>query len=251
LLPIRAGRRRAGLPDSWEIVEQWAKEEPPFFTKFTPAKKDDSEKAINEKQKSNKFWREFPQRKLPEKPTTKVRIKTLEKLVSKHQDGWTSEEKTKAKMAISNLKYGAPANQQEKLPATKQKNAPSAYENADEFTEVLRGWVEGGVVAGPFTSPPVNEFRANCLMAVVKKNKVRPVVNLSSPKKPQFQQQCRQAGSHESKNVVGGSCGTGDSVRRTRRKANENGYEGCLQAGTCESRGLQAPGLRVAGPPVH
>jgi hypothetical protein len=106
--------------------------------------------------------------------------------VDKYQDSWTSEEKTKAKMAISNLKYGAPANQLEKLPATKQKNAPSAYENADEFTEALRGWVEGGVVAGPFTAPPVNEFRANCLMAVVKKNKVRPVVNLSSPKNHSF-----------------------------------------------------------------
>jgi hypothetical protein len=88
---------------------------------------------------SSKFWREFPKRSLPGKPTTKVKIKALEKLIKKHRGTWTEEEKTKARMAIDSLKNGAPAHQVHHLPAMKQKNAPSAYENADKFTEALSG----------------------------------------------------------------------------------------------------------------
>jgi hypothetical protein len=72
------------------------------------------------------------------------------------------------------------------LLAMRQKNAPAAYEHADKFTDTMREWVAAGVVAGPFTSPPLPGFRANCLMAVARKNKVRPVVNLSSPKGASF-----------------------------------------------------------------
>jgi hypothetical protein len=67
-----------------------------------------------------------------------------------------------------------------------QRNAPSAYEHADKFTDTLRDWVAAGVVAGPFRTPPLPRFRANCLMAVARKGKVRPVVNLSSPKGSSF-----------------------------------------------------------------
>jgi hypothetical protein len=181
-----AGRRRAGLPEDWEAVERWATDTPPFFTAFTPEKKSSNEQKINSTKMSSKFWREFPKRSLPSKPTTKVKIKALEKMIKKHKGTWTEEEKTKARMAIDSLKNGAPAHQVNHLPAMKQKNAPSAYENADKFTEALSGWVSDGVVAGPFKSPPVSEFRANCLMAVVRKEKVRPVVNLSSPKNKSF-----------------------------------------------------------------
>jgi hypothetical protein len=54
------------------------------------------------------------------------------------------------------------------------------------FTEALRDWVASGVVAGLFRSPPLPHFRAYCLMAVARRRKVRPVVNLSSPKGASF-----------------------------------------------------------------
>ena len=38
------------------------------------------------------------------------------------------------------------------------------------------------MVAGPFDSPPLENFRVNPLMAVKQKNKVRPILNLSAPK---------------------------------------------------------------------
>jgi hypothetical protein len=41
-------------------------------------------------------------------------------------------------------------------------------------------------VAGLFKSPPLPDFPANCIMSVARKSKVRPVVNLSSPKGTSF-----------------------------------------------------------------
>ena len=38
-----------------------------------------------------------------------------------------------------------------------------------------------GFVAGPFLSPPLPEFRANTIMAIEQKEKVRPVLNMSCP----------------------------------------------------------------------
>ncbi len=39
---------------------------------------------------------------------------------------------------------------------------------------------------GPFAAPPLKSFRANPLMAAVQKTKVRPILNLSSPKGRSF-----------------------------------------------------------------
>jgi hypothetical protein len=41
-------------------------------------------------------------------------------------------------------------------------------------------------VAGPFDTPPLADFGANPLMAAVQRNKVRPIMNLSSPKERSF-----------------------------------------------------------------
>ncbi len=35
---------------------------------------------------------------------------------------------------------------------------------------------------GPFEKPPFNEFRSNPLMAAMQKTKIRPILNVSSPK---------------------------------------------------------------------
>jgi hypothetical protein len=70
-----------------------------------------------------------------------VNIKKLEELVKKHSINWTLEENIKAKRALKLLKQGPPACQVEELPAMRQKNAPSAYEHADKFTDTMREWV--------------------------------------------------------------------------------------------------------------
>jgi hypothetical protein len=170
-----------GLPEDWSVVESWSTDEPPFFKDSAYENKDISDKKIQGKTMPHHYWKTFPERALPKGPTTRVNIKQLEHLIKKHSKNWISEEKLKA-AAVASLKKGAPAHQISVLPAMQQRNAPSAYEHADKFTDTLRDWVAAGVVAGPFRTPPLPQFRANCLMAVARKGKVRPVVNLSSPK---------------------------------------------------------------------
>ncbi len=57
----------------------------------------------------------------------------------------------------------------------------SAIENGEQITDTLADWIRKGFVAGPFDGPPSKKFRANPLMAVVQRTKVRPILNLSSP----------------------------------------------------------------------
>jgi hypothetical protein len=132
------------------------------------------------------FWKNFPTREMLRNPSTRVDIKALEALINKHKHDWSAEEKLKAELAVKSLKEGAPAHQKTDLPAAKMHNAPSAYEHAAKLTEAVKNWVAGGVVAGPFKTPPLPGFRANCIMAVARKEKIRPVVNLSSPKGASF-----------------------------------------------------------------
>jgi hypothetical protein len=54
------------------------------------------------------------------------------------------------------------------------------------LTDKIASWVSTGYVAGPFKTTPVPGFRANPLMAVVRKGTVRPIINLSAPKGASF-----------------------------------------------------------------
>ena len=36
-------------------------------------------------------------------------------------------------------------------------------------------------VLGPYSNPPLDDFRANSMFAVIQNDKVRPIVNMSSP----------------------------------------------------------------------
>jgi hypothetical protein len=179
---------RLGLPQDWAIVEGWAAEPPPYFRYIQSEREsiNNTGETVQGKKLPDTFWKTFPSREIPKHPSTRVDLKALESLVNKHKYSWTAEEKLKAESAVKSLKEGAPAHQKTVLPAAKMRNAPSAYEHADKLTEAVKVWVAGGIVAGPFKSPPLPDFRANCIMAVARKSKVRPVVNLSSPKGASF-----------------------------------------------------------------
>jgi len=60
-------------------------------------------------------------------------------------------------------------------------NSPSAAAHGDQFTDALASWVKQGYVAGPFHAPPTNDFRANTMLAIEQKGKVRIVMDLSQP----------------------------------------------------------------------
>ena len=128
------------------------------------------------------FWKKFPFRQLPTKPSTRVNIKRLQAAVDKVSHRLTIHQKKKARETIRSLKLGAPAYQLSPLKGALMKNALSANKHGAMFTETLENWIKEGFVAGPFLSPPLRDFRANSLMAIEQKDKVRPVLNLSYPK---------------------------------------------------------------------
>jgi hypothetical protein len=66
------------------------------------------------------------------------------------------------------------------------KNAKSALKNGKEVTDMLGFFVKSGYVAGPFSSPPLKDFRVNSLLAVEQDTKVRPCLNVSLPKDCSF-----------------------------------------------------------------
>jgi hypothetical protein len=53
-------------------------------------------------------------------------------------------------------------------------------------TDNIATWITEGYAAGPFEGPPCANFRVNPLLAVVQPDKVRPVLNVSSPHKASF-----------------------------------------------------------------
>ena len=60
---------------------------------------------------------------------------------------------------------------------------PSNAEYGVDIADMIASWVKKGFVSGPFSEPSLNKFRANCLMAVKQGTKVRPILNISLPKK--------------------------------------------------------------------
>ena len=61
-------------------------------------------------------------------------------------------------------------------------NNQSAYIHGALITDTIADWVHSSFVAGPFLSPPFENFRANPILAIEQTDKVKPVLNLSAPK---------------------------------------------------------------------
>jgi hypothetical protein len=94
----------------------------------------------------------------------------------------TSPERIRGQTVLRELFLGVDALQLYVLPGEFIPNSGSVLEHGEMFTDVLANWIKQGFVAGPFFDPPFPEFRANSMMAVKQKEKVRIVMNLSSPK---------------------------------------------------------------------
>ncbi len=178
-----------GLPADWETVEEWlddsrdvaksAKIAPPGAILKNP--EIPVLPSYNIKP-GNEFWEAFPTN-YPEGPRRNgVNVEALEELIRVCEPNWLVSEKYAAQKAVARLKGFLPVKFQKSLPGMKERNAKSALENGQAMTYVLATWLKKGFVAGPFERPPRDGFRANPLMAAVQKNKVRPILNLSSPK---------------------------------------------------------------------
>ena len=72
------------------------------------------------------------------------------------------------------------------LPSIETKNAKSAFQHGLLLTDTIGHWVKCKMVAGPFDEPPLENFRANPLIAVQQKAKVHLILNLSASKNFSF-----------------------------------------------------------------
>ena len=81
---------------------------------------------------------------------------------------------------LEHLHHGAPSRASRPLPGMELDNSISLIENGAAFTDILATWIKKKIVAGPLTSPPLG-FRANRVIGIVQKDKLRPVMDMSAP----------------------------------------------------------------------
>jgi hypothetical protein len=132
------------------------------------------------------FWEKFPKKDLPLAPATTVNKPALRDLLNSCRDKLTIHQFRRGTKVLEDLRIGASAAQKSELTPATVSNASSAYENGRMLTNKIASWVSPGFVAGQFKTMPMLGFRANPLMAVVRKGSVRPVINLSAPKGASF-----------------------------------------------------------------
>ena len=127
------------------------------------------------------FWDTFPEKDLPLSVVSKINHGALEKTVELIKDKLLPCQWARAQKVIEFLKNGAPSYQKGPLPACVVKNASATFKHGEIITDTVASWLKKGFVAGPFTTPPVSNFRVNSLLAIVNHDKIRPVLNVSLP----------------------------------------------------------------------
>jgi hypothetical protein len=123
------------------------------------------------------FWEKFPKSELPSKVQTKINTEVLDEKIEKAKGKMLPHQFARAKKALSFLRYGAPAYQKLSLPGCKVSYTPSTVEYGVDVADTIASWVKKGFASGPFSEPPLDRFRMNCLMG----SKVRPILNISIP----------------------------------------------------------------------
>jgi hypothetical protein len=127
------------------------------------------------------FWLSFPRFQIPPQPETSIDIKALASLVDNNSTLLLSSEVKRAKKCIEYLSNGAPAFQSETLGACFIKNSTNAITYGPSVTNTIASWVSKKFVAGPFSTPPLPNFRVNSILAVPQPNKTRVCINVSLP----------------------------------------------------------------------
>lgn len=127
------------------------------------------------------FWENFPKNPMPQIPQSKVNAKNLNSLVVSMAGRMTCHQVRRGLKVCEDLRMGASAFQNCRLPSITVPNVKSAYEHGEMLTDKIATWIDTKYVAGPFDFPPLMDFRVNPMMAIKKHNTVRPVINLSAP----------------------------------------------------------------------
>jgi len=177
-----------GVPEDWDRIYSWIRHDTVVISEPHTVNRDFKRKCEEIPILANYavapldfFWKYFPSKPLPSVLETALDVNKFKEL-SKTCINWFYAQIKRASTVIHNLTHGAPTHQMLELPSLDDRNCPSAIEYGKEVTDCVATWVKSGFAAGPFVTPPLKKFRCNSLMAVPQDNKVRPVLNVSSPK---------------------------------------------------------------------
>jgi len=132
------------------------------------------------------FWRSFPFRDLPDKPVPKLNIDKLTTEIDMAREFMTIDQSVRATTVLTELSEGVDALQAVPLPAMISKNSGSMFKHGKVVTDTVASWIKKGILSGPFTIQPLNGFRANQMLAIEQKDKVRIIMNLSHPERGSF-----------------------------------------------------------------
>ncbi len=181
------------MPADWSRVEDWLGFERNVIFDKNPRETKKASKwpeipILDDYGKSPNafFWEKFPRRQLPEGPETKIDVEKLDNRIESNKSKMTVHQYERSKKAVDYLRNGAPSFQKTVLPGCFEKNSNSTVKNGQEVTEAIATWIKEGYAAGPFDSPPYSNFRVNPIMAVIQPGKVRPVLDVSSPKEESY-----------------------------------------------------------------
>jgi hypothetical protein len=134
------------------------------LTASTVTQKDNLEKRTMQKTD----WRCFPRKDISQRPETRINIDRLEQLVSENEHKLLEQEILRSKRAISYLRNGAPALQIGRLSSCLVSNRLASDEARQAVLKTVGEWINKGFVAGPFKEPPLDNFRVNGMIAIIK-----------------------------------------------------------------------------------
>jgi hypothetical protein len=113
-------------------------------------------------------WPKFPSKAIPKKPETRINIDRLEHLISLHESKLLDQELTRARRTVNYLRNGAPALQMSRLSSCLVENRLSSGVAKQAVLKTVDEWIRKGFVAGPFKDPPLDNFRVNGMIAIIK-----------------------------------------------------------------------------------
>lgn len=181
-----------GIPAAWSVVQSWISG---LCSSLMPTANANvfSRKFVNipvlpsyRDKAPASFWESYPYNPMPIWITSKASHAVLDTMLRSVGSLLTTHQVKRGYKVCNDLQFGASAFQKCPLPPITVPNASNAFENGVMLTEKIASWVSSGIVSGPFDFPPMTGFRINPLMAIVRNNSIRPVINMSAPKGKSF-----------------------------------------------------------------
>jgi hypothetical protein len=163
-----SSRLDLGLPTDWARIHNWIYPDK-RCTVPVPANKIEHVRATAAKVPVlNSDWADFPYKAIPKEPETRIDIDRLEHLITLHEEKLLDHEISRARRTIIYLREGAPALQLRKLGSCLVENRLLTSVAKLAVLKTVNKWILKGFVAGPFKEPPLDNFRVNGMIAIIK-----------------------------------------------------------------------------------